>query len=485
MHSARSGGGIFVSVLSKGGVHLINALALVVLARLLVPGDFGVVAMVMAAVGFGHLFKDLGLSAATIRAPTLGQDQINSLFWINSGLGLAVGLAVYLAAPLVAAMYQDERLLDVTRVCALVFVVSGISAQPMALLRRHLRFSRVAAVTLVAAFAGQAAGVGAALAGAGYWSLVVAMLVTLLVTLLLALLLSGIRVDAPRLRGELRPLLHFGGHLVGFSILGFVALNAHNLILGLFHDAGSVGVYHAAFMILTLLFSQLAEPLGLVVTPVLSRLQDDVGAYTSHYLDSVALIAAYAAGLSAVLFACADDIVRLVLGAQWGESVPVLKLLALGLLPQALCNTAGWLYLSHGDTRAMMQWGLGGWGSLILLLLLAAPGGTTTMAAAYSLGMLLLLVPCVMLSTRCIALPTTRVLRAALPALLSALFALPALFAVSHWLASWPGAVRLGVSLLGFGTLYAGLLIVVFHQGRILRQLLPQLRARQPAGGAR
>lgn len=481
----RSGWGVVVSVLSKSGVQLINMAALVVLARLLVPGDFGLVAMVMAVVGIGHLFKDMGLSAATIRAPTLDHDQVNSLFWINSGLGVAVGCLVYLSAPLVAAMYQDERLLDVTRGCALLFVVTGVAAQPMALLRRQLRFGRLALISLSSAALGQAAGIAAALGGAGYWSLVAASLITMFAMMVLGLLFSAIEVRRPALRGELRPLLHFGGHMVGFSLLGFVALNAHNLILGLFHDAAHVGLYQSAFLMATLLFTQFAEPMTLVVTPVLSRLQHDSAAYVQHYLDNVALLAAYAAGLSAFLFICADDLVRLVLGTQWSESVPVLQLLALGLLPQALSHSSGWLFMSHGDTRAMMHWGLAGWGSLIVLLLLSAPGGTTAMASAYALGMLLLTIPCLAFATRRVELPVVRILRTAMPAFLSSLCAGVPTWLLMGALTEWSPLARLLVCTALFASLHLAMLTAVFRQGHILGQLVPHLqRGRSRTGSA-
>lgn len=479
MRAPHAESGVFVSVLSKVCVQLATVGGTAVLARLLAPSDFGLIAMVMAIVGVGHLFKDLGLSAATIQAAKLSQAQINSLFWINAGLGLTVCAAVWLLAPTVAAIYKDPRLLDVTRACALLFALGGIAAQPMALLRRSLRFSRLALVTVTATLIGQAAGIVAALTGAGYWSLVIATLTTALVTLLLGLGLSGIRLQKPALEGELRSLLHFGGHLVGFALLGFVALNAHNLFLGLFHDEQQVGLYHAAFMIMTLLFTQIADPLGLVMTPKLARLQDDVPAYNEKYLEGVALIAAYAAGLSGLLFVCADDIVHLVLGSQWDASATVLRLLALALLPQALCGSTAWLYMSHGDTRAVLRWGVGGWGTLTILLLLAAPAGKTALASAYAAGMVLLTAPCIAMATHRVKLPVWRVLRAALPALLAALFALPALAAPMLWFADWPALLRLGVGVPSFALLYLGLLVVLFRQGPILRQFLPQFATRR------
>jgi PST family polysaccharide transporter len=472
--------GLFVSILSKSGAQLVNLAGLAVLARLLVPEDFGLVAMVMAVVGLGQLFKD-SLGHTAIRAARLDISQINSLFWISSALGAALAVVVYGAAPWVAALYQDSRLLDVTRITSVSFLLSGVATIPMALIRRRLAFARLAMINVSVAVATQLSGIGLALAGYGYWALVVAAVVGALVSMIMALIWSEMRLDRPMIAENLRPLLGFGGHVVVFGLMGFLALNAHSLILGIYQDAASVGYYHRAFMIMMLFVAQLSDPLTTVVTPTLARLQDDLAAYRAHYLESLRLFVMFASALSALLYACADEIVHILLGSGWQQSIDILKILAVGIVPQVLCISTGWLYFSNGDTRSLMWWGIGGWGTLILLLFLAASGGMRAIALSYTVGMFILLLPCLKMALRRCGLPVSTVLAASFPAVVSAGTGFIIIALLDPKFAGFPAVLRILITSVVFAMIYLPLILLVFRQKRVLLQLLPSLRRRVSA----
>lgn len=474
MSHARNG--LFVSILAKVGVQLVNLVGLGVLARMLLPDDFGLLAMVLAVVGLANLFKDLGLGLAVVRAVELSDDQVNSLFWVSSALGTVIAGIVYAAAPWVVQLYQEPRLLDITRVIALTFMLSGLATIPLALMRRRLDFGRLAIINVVMAAVTQLSGIALALHGFGYWALSVAMVLGTLASTLMALGACRMPIRRPSLRADLRPLLNYGSHVMIFGLLGFVALSAHNLILGIYHDAESVGLYHRAFMIMMLLMAQLSDPLGNVVTPVLARLQTDLASYRSHYLESLRLFMLFSAALSVLLYACAGEIVAILLGPGWERSVGLLQVFAIGLIPQALCVSTSWLYFSSGDVRALMWWGIGGWGSLIILLLLAAPGGMQALAQAYAAGMFILVLPCLKLALRRSALPLGEVLRASAPSVAAAIAGLAVLMLLEPMLSGMSPIFSLSLRVALFSVVYLPLSLVVFRQWRVLYILLPAAR---------
>ncbi len=143
-----------------------------ILSRLLPPQAFGLLAMVAALTEIFEQIKDFGLSAATIQKTDITHDQVTALFWINSAAGVAVALALFAGAPLIAQFYGQPELTDITRWLAVAFIISGATTQHWALLRRQMRFKTVAWIDVGSELLGMATAVVAALAGAGFWALV-------------------------------------------------------------------------------------------------------------------------------------------------------------------------------------------------------------------------------------------------------------------------------------------------------------------------
>src|SRR5687767_5349859 len=156
----RSVRGGAVTLLNRAGNFVITTATTVFLARLLDPADFGLLAMVFAMTGFIQIFRDMGLSTATLQRETITHDQVSTLFWINTALGAAISvLSAVVLAPLVAWFYGEPRLYAVTAVMGLTFLLSGLNCQHGALLRRRMQFGLLTAVELSSLALGGLAGV--------------------------------------------------------------------------------------------------------------------------------------------------------------------------------------------------------------------------------------------------------------------------------------------------------------------------------------
>lgn len=470
-----------VSAVGRSGGQAVQLLAMIALARILVPADFGLLAMVMAIIGIANIFRDLGLSAATIRAPEITPAQASTLFLINVGFGALMTAIVSAAAPLLAWLYGDPRVIEVTLVLAWTFFLSGLGTQHQALLRRQLKFGILAWINLASVIVGQSSAIALALSGYGYWALVAAMLLTHLIRTVLVWLANPWRPGRPQFDRRVRNMISFGGYLVVFSLLGYVASNAHNVVIGWQYGADEVGYYSRAFLILTLLLGYVVTPLNVVAPAALARMIDEPERYNESYLHTVAMMLLLTAPIGFACAVVAEDLIAVVLGGQWGESVAILQILALAALPQTLCASSGWLYLSHGDSRRMMQWGVGGWGTLILLLIAGTAFGIRGVAIAYTAGMFLLLYPCMVMAFKRTTLRFPDLMRTAWPIALPALLAALPTWLVRDSAADWHLAWRLPTALLVYGSVYTALLVGVFRQGPLLKDVWGQLRGRAAA----
>src|SRR5271165_2594094 len=135
----RSVRGGLLTLTSQGAQFLMQSISTVVLARLLTPADFGLVAMVATITGLGQAFADLGLSEATIQRKEINHDQVSILFWINAAIGLALTFVTMVLAPVLASFYRDPRLINITLVLSFTFLIGGLRVQADAILKRQMR----------------------------------------------------------------------------------------------------------------------------------------------------------------------------------------------------------------------------------------------------------------------------------------------------------------------------------------------------------
>src|SRR6202790_3520783 len=175
---ARAIRGGFEKLCSQGANFALRIGSLMVLARLLDPKDFGLVGMVTAFTGVLAMFRDFGLSSATVQRVEVTDDQVSTLFWINALVGAILWLLLVAVSPLIAAFYREPRLLWVTIVLAIGFFFNAVGVQHSAMLQRQMRFTALAIIDFIALLSGITVAIGMALFGFKYWSLVAMTTVT-------------------------------------------------------------------------------------------------------------------------------------------------------------------------------------------------------------------------------------------------------------------------------------------------------------------
>lgn len=367
---------------------------LAVLARLLAVEDFGLIAKVFAVTGFITMFRNAGLGAATVQRAQVNHAQISTLFWVNLALAATVALLVAALAPLLMLLYNDPRVLAVTLALAVPTFFAGLSVQHMALLRRQMRFGRIAVIEISSLVIGMATAITAAAYGAGYWALILQQYGSTLSRVLLTLTLCPWMPGRPRRGTGVRPMLAFGGNLTGSSLCAYVTRHVDNVLIGRFVGDIALGFYSMAYRLLMLPIQTINGSLTGVAVPTLSRLQDQPQRFARYYYRAIGLITTLGMPIIGLLFVEAPAIVELVLGPGWQRSALLFRLLA----PVAFVGTfnvaSGWVYVALGHTDRQLRWEVViGMPFTVASFIIGLPWGAVGVATTFSASQVLLRAP--------------------------------------------------------------------------------------------
>jgi O-antigen/teichoic acid export membrane protein len=396
--------GLKWSSISHFGRRSLSLLTTIILARLLTPADFGLVAMAAVVIGFIELFKDLGTATAVIQRQNLSQALLASMFWLNAGFGLAAMLVLYVTSPLVGAFYREPQVIPIMQVLSLSFLMSGLSNLQMSLLERNLEFNKLAFIEIGTALFATLVGITAAFLGHGAWSLVYQMLAGNLLTTLLLWSASRWRPSWEFNWAEIRSVMGFSLNLTGGNIFNYFARNADKFLIGRFLGSQDLGYYDLAYRLMLYPLQSISAVVGRVMFPLYSRMQDDVSQFGRAYLKVASAIALISFPLMLGMTALAGPFVLTLFGAAWAPVIPLLLILApLGAV-QSISTTIGHIYTAKGRTDLGMLWTVGAGVLIVLSFLLGLPWGILGVTASYASVFLLLTYPALAIPLRLISL---------------------------------------------------------------------------------
>lgn len=360
--------------------------SIVVLARLLAPEQYGLMAMVLVFVGVGEVFRDFGLSTAAVRAATVTHAQRSNLFWINLGIGAALGVTLAVAAPLIGLLFDEPDVVPVARVVAVVLLLNGLATQYRADLVRQMRFGALAAADVGAQCVAIGAAVGAAWAGAGVWALVIQQVLQAFVLLCVLVGTGRWRPAWPRRGVPMREFWHFGWNLVASQLLGYLGNNIDSLVIGWRLGPAPLGLYDRGYKLVMTPVSQVRAPSTTVALPVLARLRDEPARFAA-FVSRGQLALAYPVMLgAALLVGTAAPASFLLLGPGWSGVEPVVRLLATSALMQTLAYVGYWVYLTCGLTPQLLRFTVVTIAVKVVLVLVGSQWGVVGVAAGFTLA---------------------------------------------------------------------------------------------------
>jgi PST family polysaccharide transporter len=373
--------------------YAIQMIATIVLARLLKPEDFGLMAMVMA---FSILLQNFGMrgfTEATIQSEELDHRKVSTLFWIHIGISVLLALGFMAFSPVLAWLYKEPRLVWIAVAISANFILFALATQHMALLTRNMRFWNVAAVEIGANILSVTIAILFALNGGEYWSLVARRVSQPLGWVILAWLLCRWIPGLPALGTGVKKMVKFGINTYGNFTVNYVTRNLDKVLIGWKHGSQSLGFYDRAYYLFVMPVNQLSYPLTNVAVSALSKLHDDVEKFKSYYYKSISMLAFIGMPLSAVLTLIGRDFILLLLGPQWDMAGKIFSFFGPGIGIMLIYGTHGWLHLSLGKADRWFRWGI------LELIVTAAffmaglPFGAPGVAVAYVLSIFTLCIP--------------------------------------------------------------------------------------------
>jgi len=385
--------GSFVRILAQAANFLFRIGSLMILARLLGPQDFGLVGMATAFTGVLNLFRDFGLSTASVQRENVTEEQISTLFWINVLMGLLLAGLALIFAPVVVHVYHEPRLLQITMILASGFVFNALGVQHSAQLQRHLRFTALAVINVGSLVVSTVVGMTFAKLGFGYWALV-AMTVTLPAVSTIGVWIAAAWIPGmPRRGAGIRSMIRFGGTLTLNGLVVYIAYNMEKVLLGRFWGAEAIGLYGRAYQLINIPTENLNSSVGEVAFATLSRLQHDRPRLRNYFLKGYSLVLAMTVPITIMCAVFADDLIFVLLGPKWKDAAIVFRLLAPTMIVFAMINPLGWLLFSLGLVERSLRVGLVLAPIVIAGYLAGLRYGPSGVALGYSMVMVLWVLP--------------------------------------------------------------------------------------------
>src|SRR5207248_8578831 len=348
-----SGGAVTVS--AQAAKFVLNLASTVILARLLTPPDFGLVAMVTVVTGFLAMFRHAGLAIPTVQREQITHAQVSNLFWINLGVSGLCALILAALSPAMAWFYRDSRITYITLILSTTFLIGGFRVQHLALLKRQMRFKAIALIEVGSMATGVLAGVAMALLRYRYWSLVGLSLATEIAAFLLTGSVSRWRPQLPSRGAGIGPLVAFGAHQTAGNFIFGLARGCDNLLIGRFYGPAAVGLYSRAAALVIRPMEQFLLPIDAVFLPTLSRLQSQPDRYRSTFLRLYEPIAMSVFFLSSLLLALAMPLTLVLLGRKWEAATAIFAGFTFTAIHLPLATAANWLLTSQGRGKDIFR----------------------------------------------------------------------------------------------------------------------------------
>ena len=378
--------GAVVTLVSQVAKFVVQLGGTLLLARMLTPYDFGLMAMLLVVVGVAEVIRDFGLSTAAIQTPHLGRAQRDNLVWINTGVGLLLALIVLAGAGLVSRFYDQPELTGMLAAVSVIFVLNGFATQYRASLSRGFRFTAVAVAETGSMALATALAITAAVLGMGYWSLVILQVAQSVTALAIVLIASRWWPRWYSRGASMGSLLRFGLNHMCAQVINYASRNVDTVVIGARFGATPLGFYNNAYLLLRLPLNQISTPASNVAMPVLARLQEDRARFDAYLVRGQTVVLHLVAFAFALLAAQAHPAVALALGPQWGPTADLLVILAAGGLFQAAGSATQWTMLALGHSGSFLRLMITTRSAMTVLVLTGSIWGVQGVAWAYSLS---------------------------------------------------------------------------------------------------
>lgn len=350
--------GIFWTAIQKYSGLIVQIIVTAILARLLSPEDFGVVAVATVLIAFFTLFTDMGIGPAIIQKQDLTQDDLNSIFSFTVWGGIVLAALFFVVAYPIGHFYKEESLVLICQLLSINLLFAAWNIVPNALINKNKRFKFIAKRTLSLQVISGIISVFAAYHGLGLYALLISPILTAIGVFVLNFRKYPLQFSWQMHTEALKKIFSYSSFQFLFNFINYFSRNLDKLIIGRFFSMNELGYYEKSYRLMMLPLQYVTNVVTPVMHPILTSLQNDYKSLTEKYNKIIKLIATISFPLGVFLYFAADDIIYIIYGNRWEKAIPVFQILALSLPLQMILSTTGAIYQAAGKTNWLFYGGL-------------------------------------------------------------------------------------------------------------------------------
>lgn len=345
--------GVGINFIVKYTQLFSNILISAILARLLSPKEFGVVAVVMVFITFFNLLSDLGVGPAVIQNKTLDKKDISNLFIFTGFIGIASGIGFFYFSYFISYFYQNNEYINIGRLLSLAVFFYTFNIIPLALNRKRKKFKLVGIINILTTLVSGSIAIYLAYKGFSYYSIVYRAIFNSFFIFLFNLIYSKIKIFFSFDFSSVKKIFNFSSFQFLFNFVNYFSRNMDNILIGKFMGDASLGLYDRAYKLMLYPVQNLTHVITPVLHPILSEYQDDKDVIYNSYKKVVKILGLIGIPISIFSFFSAAEIINVLYGAGWEKSIPVFKILACTIFIQMMLSSTGSIFQASGKTNKL------------------------------------------------------------------------------------------------------------------------------------
>ncbi len=350
--------GVFYTAISKYAGIFISLIVTAILARLLSPEEFGVVAVATVIITFFGIFTDLGISPAIIQNKELTEKDLSNIFSFTIFGGILLSVLFFISSWIIGNYYKNETLVTICQLLSINLLFSALNIVPNALLYKDKLFRYIAIRSLIVQLIGGFLSVIAALADAGLYALIINPIFSSIFIFIISYRKKPQQFSFTLGLDSIKKILAFSSYQFLFNVINYFSRNLDKLLIGRYMSMGALGYYEKSYRLMMMPLQNITHVISPVMHPVFSEMQDNISKLAMSYERVIRILAYIGFPLSIFLYFTSTEITLILFGNQWIKSIAPFQILALSVGIQIIMSTSGSIFQAANDTKSMFICGL-------------------------------------------------------------------------------------------------------------------------------
>lgn len=326
----------------------------IVVARILIPEDYGLMEKATILTGYAAMFSELGLGAAIIQKPDINKRELSSVFWFSIAVSMLMVILCFILAIPTAMMFDDVRVIPITRSVSILFIIAGLQIVPLNLLKKNLEFKKVGFIEMSSVAISCASMVVIAYLGGGVWTLIGGHIIRNIIRLILAYTLTRWKPIFHFDAKEAKQFLKFGIYVAMGQSLFYIYEKSDRFFAGRAWNTSTLGLYSLALSLAIMPTEKIVVLINQVSYSALSKLQHDLKQFSNFYLKIIKITGLIVLPIFIGLFFVGDEMIRLFLNEKWHSMIPVFRLLCLAQIFTAINAINSFVHNALGKPKVSL-----------------------------------------------------------------------------------------------------------------------------------